>query len=364
MASLLAIDAVVAGGPGGPCRPRSFSSRPRRSAIPVALWPRARASERLHDHALTCVGLLWRAFRLTTPSGGNCPTNERDARLHYARPVTTTRMATGAERTLELLEHQVGRPLAEVETPVAVDRPRPPRGESAPTCSRTSTSTESRSGRTRRRTSRRRSGGASSSSVQPASPSRRPARPRSSRRRARRGSSSTTRRSAPTKWERLADVAASGVELTVAVDSVAPAEGLAARRCDRRGLRAELLVEIDVGLHRTGPDHRRRRARGGAGLSRSSPRVEVAGISCYPGHCRRRRSDAASEAGGCRRVPARDTRCIRGRRLRTDRISGGSTPTRYLTHDDVCQRAPRPARTRSSTATTARRRSSARSGSR
>ena len=53
------------------------------------------------------------------------------------------------------------------------------------------------------------------------------------------------------KWERLADIAATGVELTVAVDSVAPAEGLA-RVLDRRGLTAELLVELDVGLHRTG----------------------------------------------------------------------------------------------------------------
>jgi len=34
--------------------------------------------------------------------------------------VTATRIPTGAERTLELLERQVGRHLSEVETPVPV----------------------------------------------------------------------------------------------------------------------------------------------------------------------------------------------------------------------------------------------------
>src|SRR6516165_6084686 len=86
------------------------------------------------------------------------------------------------------------------------------------------------------------------------------------------------------KWERLADVAASGVELTVAVDSVAPAAGLA-RTLDRRGLKAELLVEIDVGLHRTGQTTPAAALAVAQGLA-DLPAVEVAGISCYPGHCR------------------------------------------------------------------------------
>src|SRR5439155_8095353 len=45
--------------------------------------------------------------------------------LDYARVVSAVRLSaseirTGAQRTLELLERQVGRPLSEVETPVAV----------------------------------------------------------------------------------------------------------------------------------------------------------------------------------------------------------------------------------------------------
>ena len=82
----------------------------------------------------------------------------------YAWPGMRQSTRTGADRTLDLLEAQVGRPLAEVETPVAVvdlDRLEANLG----TSSRTRTRTGSRSGRTRRRTSRPRSACSSSSSA-------------------------------------------------------------------------------------------------------------------------------------------------------------------------------------------------------
>src|SRR5438128_8347408 len=133
------------------------------------------------------------------------------------------------------------------------------------------------------------------------------------------------------KWERLARLAAEGLELTVAVDSLASAAGLSAA-LNRRGASAELLVELGVGLHRTGQV-----TSGGAlDLARqlsSLPAVEVAGISCYPGHCRgdaetiRKRLAAADSL-------MRETRDAFGDAgIRCDRISGGSTPTRYLTHE-------------------------------
>jgi D-serine deaminase-like pyridoxal phosphate-dependent protein len=133
------------------------------------------------------------------------------------------------------------------------------------------------------------------------------------------------------KWKRLADVAAQGVELTTAVDSVAPAAGLAGE-LDRRGLRAELLVELDVGLHRTGQTTVAGALELAQELSRL-PAVEVAGISCYPGHCRpedphlRARLDEVDAL-------LRETRdAFTAAGLRCDRISGGSTPTRYFTHE-------------------------------
>lgn len=133
------------------------------------------------------------------------------------------------------------------------------------------------------------------------------------------------------KWERLARIAASGVELTVAVDSLTPAEGLSAEFA-KRGLQASLLVELDVGLHRTGQTT----AEGALAVAQSLtrlPAVEVAGISCYPGHCR---GDATTVRDRIAAVDEllRETRDLfSAAGIRSDRISGGSTPSRYLTHE-------------------------------
>jgi D-serine deaminase-like pyridoxal phosphate-dependent protein len=136
---------------------------------------------------------------------------------------------------------------------------------------------------------------------------------------------------APEKAERLARIAADGVELTVAVDSRAAAENLSAA-LDRYGATAELLVELDVGLHRTGQPTSAGAVRVAQELS-GLPAVEVAGISCYPGHCR---GDAATVKARLMDADAllRETRDAFGAAgIRCDRISGGSTPTRYLTHE-------------------------------
>jgi D-serine deaminase-like pyridoxal phosphate-dependent protein len=133
------------------------------------------------------------------------------------------------------------------------------------------------------------------------------------------------------KWERLADIAAADVDLTVAVDSVAPAEGLS-RVLDRRGLRASLLVELDVGLHRTGQTSAGGALQVAQELSRL-PAVEVAGISCYPGHLRPEDPTLPERLTAVDEL-LRETRdAFAAAGLRADRISGGSTPTRYLTHE-------------------------------
>jgi D-serine deaminase-like pyridoxal phosphate-dependent protein len=133
------------------------------------------------------------------------------------------------------------------------------------------------------------------------------------------------------KWNRLAGLAADGVELTVAVDSVESAAGLAAA-LSRASAKAELLVELDAGLHRTGQVTSAGAVTLAQELSRL-PAVEVAGISCYPGHCR---GDAETIRSRLAAVDAllRETRdAFREAGIRCDRISGGSTPTRYLTHE-------------------------------
>jgi D-serine deaminase-like pyridoxal phosphate-dependent protein len=131
------------------------------------------------------------------------------------------------------------------------------------------------------------------------------------------------------KWERLARLAADGLELTVALDGTEAAEGLSAALA-AHGAEAELLVELDVGLHRTGQVT----VDGAVGLARrlaQLPCLSVAGISGYPGHCR---GDAETIRARVVEVDAlmsaaRDAFIDAG--LPCGRVSGGSTPTRYLT---------------------------------
>jgi D-serine deaminase-like pyridoxal phosphate-dependent protein len=132
------------------------------------------------------------------------------------------------------------------------------------------------------------------------------------------------------KWRRLAELAADGLELSVSVDGPEAAEGLSAA-LGRAGASAEVLVEVDAGLHRTGvttPAAAVELATRLAGL----PALHVAGISCYPGHCK---GDEDTVRERLREVDGfllevRDAMVAAG--LRCDRISGGSTPTRYLSH--------------------------------
>jgi D-serine deaminase-like pyridoxal phosphate-dependent protein len=237
--------------------------------------------------------------------------------------------ATGADRTLALLEAQVGRTLDEVETPVAVidldrldanltDLQSYADGHGIALWPHAKTHKSPEIGR------RQLELGAAGLTV------------------AKTGEAAVFQEaSAPkllvhyppfgeAKWERLADIASGGVELTVAVDSVAPAEGLA-HTFTRRGLSAELLLELDVGMHRTGQTTVAAALTVAQQLA-ALPSLELAGISCYPGHCRRDDPDLAAKVNAVDELlrEARDALDRAG--LRADRISGGSTPTRHLTH--------------------------------
>ncbi|MEO9176468.1 MAG: alanine racemase [Gaiellales bacterium] len=132
----------------------------------------------------------------------------------------------------------------------------------------------------------------------------------------------------PEKSARLAQVAANGCELTVALDGPGPAEDLSAAlvAC---GASAEILIEVDVGLGRTGV----RSTAEAIDLARrfdSLSSLSVTGISCYPGHCRGPELVQKLAAVDARLRELRDALLAAG--VRCERISGGSTPTRYLTH--------------------------------
>ncbi len=133
------------------------------------------------------------------------------------------------------------------------------------------------------------------------------------------------------KCERLADLVAEGAELTVAVDSVTAAEALS-RVLTGRGLNASVFVELDLGLNRTGQTSVAGAVALAQGLSRL-PALDVVGISGYPGHCR---GDEATIRSRLEDADAflRETRdAFVAAGIPCDRISGGSTPTRYMTHE-------------------------------
>jgi D-serine deaminase-like pyridoxal phosphate-dependent protein len=130
------------------------------------------------------------------------------------------------------------------------------------------------------------------------------------------------------KADRLARVAAEGCELTVALDGPGPAGTLSAALV-ALGATAEILIEADVGLGRTGV----RSAEEAVALARTIdalPGLTVTGLGCYPGHCRGPELEQLLAAVDERLRELRDA--LLGAGIACARISGGSTPTRYLTH--------------------------------
>ena len=133
----------------------------------------------------------------------------------------------------------------------------------------------------------------------------------------------------PDAWRRLAGVAGT-TRLTVALDSFEAAEPLADALA-AAGVSADALVEIDVGLHRTGVESPAaacalaERLDGLAGL-------DVAGISCFPGHVRGASADIERKLADVEAMLAEAVRLFAGAGLRCDRVSGGCTPAMQMTH--------------------------------
>ncbi len=131
------------------------------------------------------------------------------------------------------------------------------------------------------------------------------------------------------KVERIVALA-DRVPVTVAVDSFEAAEPLALALIASGG-RAEALIEIDVGLRRTGVEPAAA-GRLAAAIGDLGGGLEVAGISCYPGHLRH---DEAAILTGLEAVD-RDLRTARdeleSRGIDCRRISGGSTATLFESH--------------------------------
>lgn len=132
------------------------------------------------------------------------------------------------------------------------------------------------------------------------------------------------------KWDRLARVAGE-VGLTVAVDSIDAAAPLAAA-LRRAGTSAEVLVELDIGLGRTGLDPAGAVAVGEE-ITRLEGGLELAGLSCYPGHLRDAPGTMAERLAPVRELLDEARAAYAAAGLRCERISGGSTSTYRHSHE-------------------------------
>jgi D-serine deaminase-like pyridoxal phosphate-dependent protein len=123
----------------------------------------------------------------------------------------------------------------------------------------------------------------------------------------------------------------SGVRITVATDSAASIELLAAyaARAERA---VRVLIEVDLGMHRVGVATAQE-ALTLARLVRDRPPLEYGGITFYPGHLRE-----PMGAGDARMVELRAAldallRPLDDAKLTPQIVSGGSTPAAFLTHE-------------------------------
>jgi D-serine deaminase-like pyridoxal phosphate-dependent protein len=132
----------------------------------------------------------------------------------------------------------------------------------------------------------------------------------------------------PLRCERLARLAREA-KLRVAIDSTQAADSLS-RAAAAAGSVLGILVDIDVGMHRTGVQT----AKDALKLAQyvdAQPRLRVDGIMFYPGHL----ADPATAETGLRDIDRMLAETIDGwtrAGLAVEVVSGGSTPTAYLSH--------------------------------
>lgn len=120
------------------------------------------------------------------------------------------------------------------------------------------------------------------------------------------------------------------VALTVALDSEVALRGLA-EAARAAGRMVGVLVEVDVGLGRTGVQSARE-AVPLAAFARDAEDLEYRGIMFYPGHIRTHVSEQDRAIGAL--AERLDSRCatLAGAGLAAEVVSGGSSPTLWHSH--------------------------------
>lgn len=129
--------------------------------------------------------------------------------------------------------------------------------------------------------------------------------------------------------ERIAQLAAA-TTLRVAIDSTIAADALA-EHARQEGSTIGILVDLDVGLHRTGvqtPAEATELARHISGTKG----LRLDGIMSYPGHIHERPDQQGAALGAVSQLLAETIDLWRRDGMAATIVSGGSTPTAYQSH--------------------------------
>ncbi|CAN5600917.1 alanine racemase [soil metagenome] len=128
----------------------------------------------------------------------------------------------------------------------------------------------------------------------------------------------------------IAAVAKSGRTMRVALDSPFAAEALA-NAATSANTTIGVLVDLDVGLHRTGVQGPRASLRLAQQIDRT-PGLRLDGIMIYPGHIWSRPAEQSRALSAVDAIVEEALQIWRQSGLAAPIISGGSTPTAYQSH--------------------------------
>lgn len=121
---------------------------------------------------------------------------------------------------------------------------------------------------------------------------------------------------------------AKNVDVSVGIDSVAAAEQIQSA-AELEGVKIGVLVDIDVGFHRTGI-HDASKAIEVAEFVASQSHLTLRGVMCFPGHILPNADDQAWES--YERSLSDIIRTLQQKGISVDIVSGGSTPTAMESH--------------------------------
>jgi D-serine deaminase-like pyridoxal phosphate-dependent protein len=133
----------------------------------------------------------------------------------------------------------------------------------------------------------------------------------------------------PARCTALAELARDHV-IRVGIDSIEAAQSLASAAA-AQNVTIGLLIDLDVGLHRTGVQSPRDAVEL-VGQAQRLKGVRVDGIMFYPGHIKDGSETALRMLGEVNAIVSEAVELFKKTGIDTKVVSGGSTPTAYLSH--------------------------------